>query len=809
MLRQPRHWLGIEPLLLKRAHRQFLLVCWCCCLSYLEAGSSAPAEDRSPHCPDWAKAGECTKNTAYMLKACAVSCAHAAPAQPAAGAAGASASSGAAGGDASKKDAPQKKPAPAKQKPAAAPEKKPAAAPEKKPAAQKQGQEQVSPCKAEIQAATAASQARAEGAEAKLKELEKAEAATKAAKKHASDLEAKLRELEKADGASKAAQKRAEDAEAAVRASQGRVQNLQARVQELEKVEATSREAQKRAEEAEVAAKKAQRQAGDAEARVQDLEKAGIDSKGLQKRVQDSEFAARAAEGRAEEAEVAAKKAQRQAGDAEARVQELEKAGIDSEGLQKRVQDAEIAVRAAEGRAEEAEAKLKQLAQAEAAAGAAQERAEQAEARVLHLEAAQKSAGDTKATATVAQERALEADARLPQLEAARNSAKDAEAAAKSAEQRAEDAEARVLQLESELKNVADARATSQGRAGDAQEQLVATAAANSQAPVAPIVHSAPSSPGEGLGNELWANATAVIDDEDAMQVCSMRPGNTQATCGSLLETTTTSTAPAPAATGKLEAFQEKQQHVQEELEDKPQLRHPVQDASRPDAFGSSMGSRGALLEAVHAVSTRSMLLISDAAVLAGPLVGLDVACIYAVVGSYVDSLIGAAEVALGLDSPDAVDLGPCAAACRTVLGAGACLEAKASTTRIAAHLRRYSDAAFAALAGVRPGHEVWLPSSSGHAGGHGGKRSEAHPSSVAADGALRIMADRILVAAWLLVFAYVVVWRGIIGVLVGGVLLQYVVFGPIRVVQGLFACLSGRGCYGQGMAGRTSVYDI
>ena len=36
--------------------------------------TSAPCEDDAPDCPNWAKAGECEKNPAYMLQACRKSC---------------------------------------------------------------------------------------------------------------------------------------------------------------------------------------------------------------------------------------------------------------------------------------------------------------------------------------------------------------------------------------------------------------------------------------------------------------------------------------------------------------------------------------------------------------------------------------------------------------------------------------------------------------------------------------------------------------------------------------------------------------
>jgi len=445
-------------------------------------------------------------------------------------------------------------------------------------------------------------------------------------------------------------------------------------------------------------------------------------------------------------AEVAAKEAEKRAQEAETEAKRLAAVESDAQGLQKRAEDAEALVQVAERRAEEAEARAQKFAEVEAAARAAQERAEQAESR-------------------------------LSQVEAAHANAANAEVAEKSAEERATNAEARVLQLEAELKRMADVQATNAPHEGAKDIYMRMSERHETDGrPDVLTVQNVATAAGGGCEVEPGANATASTEREDAVQVCAIGVGGT-------------------------EVVHKNEQRIHNESEDEPTCRPPaggvdvVEAVSSDTPIGSRIGPHGALLEAVYAASIGSMMLLSDIAVLAGAWVGLDVASITMVINYYSSSLLAFAEAALGL--------GPRTAACQAFIGAEACSKAYSSLAGIAIWIRGRSDDVFAAVASARPAQEGWWPSLQGRASaseGDGPSRDlSKSPSGSADDSALWLVADRILVVAWLTFFAYAVVWRGIIGMLIGDVLIGYVVMGPVRAAQ---ACRHGRN-------GLHSVYDI
>jgi len=233
------------------------------------------------------------------------------------------------------------------------------------------------------------------------------------------------------------------------------------------------------------------------------------------------------------------------------------------------------------------------------------------------------------------------------------------------------------------------------------------------------------------------------------------------------------------------------------------------------DAWRAFEGPAGALVVCIRSVALRSLMLLSDAALLLGATAGIDLGRVAVVVAAPFQEIMGltADVLRLSVHRETVAEAGPCAATCRSVWGRGSaadfcrvsCAGVWSRSTSALSWACTSSDGLFARLAGARPENAAWLPR----------RRDSASASEGAGDAtATPLLArDRLIVLVWLAAFAYFLLWRGFACALVGGVLVPLLVVLPLRTAQLLADAARGTASSGRGAGGTAALaspmYDL
>jgi len=592
-----------------------------------------------------------------------------------------------------------------------------------------------------------------------------------------------------------AEQKKAEAPEAAekqVRELEGALASAKSSTSAAEK---RASEAEKQLASAKTATQAAEKRAAEAEKKGQLPKAADTEA---EKQLASANSAAEASEKRAAEAEKRA---------AEAAVKEAE-AKQQAEFATSAAEAAEKRASAAEQRRAETES---QLAAAQAAAEAAEQhtaeveqRAEAAEQRAV--EVVQRTATElsgAKAAAAAAERRGTELEPRAASAAPAASADPSADAAC----------QALLVDASRSLQAVQEAARQRERQSREEAEQAAARIGALEEAAAArqldfqvaraappPSVNSSYSSDqafAEACAGQAHCSARAVLGEEEEEEgACAVgaaveegRSNGTAHSCSPPLGAPRATAASAAGAAADASAGE--------------------------DAWGAFEGPAGALVAGIRSVALRSLLLLSDSALLVSATAGVDLGRVAVVVAAPFQEIVGltADVLRLNVHRDSMEEAGPCAATCRSVLGRGgaadfcraSCAGVWSRSASVLSWACASSDGLFARLAGARPENAAWLPR----------RRDAASASETAGDAtATPLLArDRLFVLVWLAAFAYFLLWRGFACMLVGGVLVPLLIVLPLRTAQLLADAARGTASSGRGAGGAAApaspMYDL